>query len=73
LIKYFKSEEDAIVRSVENKSSAGNGGINFVGLLTILFIGLKLTNLIAWSWWWVLSPVWIVILMAFIHVILSED
>ena len=31
-------------------------GISFTGLLTILFIGLKLTGFIAWSWWWVLSP-----------------
>ena len=36
-----------------------NGGIGFFGLLTILFIGLKLTGHIAWSWWWVLSPLWI--------------
>jgi hypothetical protein len=36
-----------------------NGGIGFIGLLTILFIGLKLTGYIAWSWWWVLSPLWI--------------
>lgn len=34
-------------------------GGNFAGLLTILFIGLKLTNHIDWSWWWVLSPLWI--------------
>lgn len=27
-------------------------------LLTVLFIGLKLTNFIAWSWIWVLSPLW---------------
>jgi len=27
--------------------------------LTILFVGLKLTNQINWSWWWVLSPVWL--------------
>lgn len=40
------------------------GGIGFVGLLTILFIGLKLTNYIGWSWWWVLSPIWIVILIS---------
>ncbi len=39
----------------ENKSSSG--GIGFFGLLTILFIGLKLTNYIDWSWWWVLSPI----------------
>ncbi|KKM01740.1 hypothetical protein LCGC14_1791420 [marine sediment metagenome] len=34
-------------------------GIGFSGLLTIiLFIGLKLTGYISWSWWWVLSPLW---------------
>ena len=31
-------------------------GIGFFGLLTLLFIGLKLTNYIDWSWFWVLSP-----------------
>jgi hypothetical protein len=32
--------------------------INLSGLtlLTILFVGLKLTNHIDWSWWWVVSP-----------------
>lgn len=34
-------------------------GVGFSGLLTILFIGLKLGNVIHWSWWWVLSPLWI--------------
>lgn len=34
-----------------------SGGIGFVGLLTIMFIGLKLTGFIDWSWWWVLAPV----------------
>lgn len=36
-----------------------NKGIGFPGLLTILFIGLKLGKVIDWSWWWVLSPLWI--------------
>jgi len=40
-----------------NTSTSSSGGIGFVGLLTILFIGLKLTGYIDWSWWWVLSPV----------------
>ena len=31
----------------------------FLSLLTVLFIGLKLTGYIAWSWVWVLSPLWI--------------
>lgn len=34
------------------------GGISFLGLLTIAFIVLKLCNVIDWSWWWVLLPLW---------------
>lgn len=40
-------------------SSSSSSGIGFTGLLTVLFIGLKLTHYIDWSWWWVLSPIWI--------------
>ena len=40
-------------------SSSSSSGIGFGGLLTITFIVLKLTGYIAWSWWWVLSPLWI--------------
>ena len=36
-----------------------NSGLGFTGALTILFIALKLLGKINWSWWWVLSPVWI--------------
>lgn len=42
-----------------NNSNASSGGIGFVGLLTILFIALKLMGEIDWSWVWVLSPIWI--------------
>ena len=35
-----------------------NNGINFMSLLQLLFIGLKLTGYIDWSWIWVLSPTW---------------
>lgn len=37
--------------------------MGFVGLLTILFIALKLTKVIAWSWIWVVSPIWISVLI----------
>ena len=48
-------------------TTTNSGGIGFAGLLTILFIGLKLTGVIAWSWVWVLSPIWITAaLVAFI-------
>ena len=40
-------------------TSAQSGGVSFLGLLTILFIGLKLGNVIAWPWLWVLAPLWL--------------
>lgn len=42
-----------------NNKSAASGGIGFTGLLTLVFIVLKLCGVITWSWWWVLSPMWI--------------
>lgn len=42
---------------MSNKTESG--GVTFLGLLTILFIGLKLTHCIDWPWIWVLSPMWI--------------
>ena len=32
------------------------GGIGILPLFTLLFVALKLTGHITWSWWWVLSP-----------------
>jgi len=43
----------------ENSNNSAGGGIGFAGLLAILFIGLKLTGVIDWSWLWVLSPIWL--------------
>lgn len=40
-------------------ATASSGGIGFSGLLTIVFIALKLCGIIHWSWLWVLSPLWI--------------
>ncbi|HEY7883878.1 MAG TPA: hypothetical protein VIC08_02910 [Cellvibrionaceae bacterium] len=42
-----------------SNEKSSSGGIGFLGLLTIVFIVLKLTGYIAWSWWWVLAPMWI--------------
>ena len=43
----------------DNNRAAGGGGIGFAGVLTIVFIVLKLCKVINWSWIWVLSPLWI--------------
>lgn len=53
---------------MDNNSSSG--GIGFFGLLTIVFIILKLCKVITWSWWWVLSPLWIGALLSLIIIII---
>jgi len=40
-------------------NKANNSGISFFGLLTVVFIVLKLTHIITWSWWLVLLPIYI--------------
>ncbi len=50
----------------KSSSSSSSGGIGFCGLLTIVFITLKLTKVIDWSWWWVLSPIWGSIVVAIV-------
>lgn len=39
------------------------------GILAIVFLVLKLTKTIDWSWWWVLSPLWITALVVLMMVI----
>ena len=60
-----------------SKTTSSGGGIGFCSLLTIAFIVLKLCDVIQWSWWWVLSPLWIsaglvisILMFIFIGVIL---
>ena len=45
-----------------------SSGIGFSGLLTLVFIVLKLLDVISWSWVWVLSPLWISISIGIIVV-----
>lgn len=42
-----------------SKNSDTSSGVSFLDLLTLAFIILKLIGYIDWSWWWVLSPIWI--------------
>lgn len=43
----------------KRKTGIAKGGINFLEALLLVFIILKLCKIINWSWWWVLSPMWI--------------
>lgn len=53
-----------------DENNSGSGGIGFCGLLTLIFIVLKLCKVIDWSWWWVLFPTWfpLAVLLAIILV-----
>ena len=44
--------------SRSNSNNRG-GGLGLCGVLTIVFVVLKFTGVIDWSWLWVLSPLWI--------------
>lgn len=60
---------------MSKSNNNSSGGIGFIGLLTLLFIGLKLTGYINWSWWWVLSPMLGVVaffLVAVVVLLLAE-
>lgn len=55
----------------DNKTTTSSG-IEFFDLLAILFIALKLTGVITWSWLWVLAPIWIpFVIVVFILIIAS--
>ena len=60
---------------MDNNTATSSSSIGFTSLLTLLFIALKLTGYIQWSWWWVLSPIWIsfslIILIVIILLVIS--
>jgi len=51
-------------------SSSSSSGIGVFGLLGVLFVGLKLTGFIHWSWWYVTLPFWCGIAL-FLFILLS--
>lgn len=53
------------------ENTNNSNGIGFVGLLTVAFIVLKLCGIISWSWWWVLSPLWISVTVVFSVIIIA--
>jgi hypothetical protein len=63
-------QEIKTITIMANNSSSASGGIGFAGLLTIVFIVLKLLGKITWSWIWVLSPLWISFALGVIIIII---
>lgn len=54
-----------------SNSNSSSSGVGFFGLLTVLFVALKLTSVINWSWWLVLLPAYggVVLLILIIAVL----
>ena len=44
-------------------SSKSTSGLSTTMVLFLIFLTLKLTGLISWSWWWVTSPLWIPVMI----------
>lgn len=55
---------------MSNNSSSSSGGVGFFGLMFLIFMTLKLTGFIDWSWWWVTAPLWGGFALIFIMVII---
>jgi len=52
-------------------SKSSSSGIGLTGVLFVVFLVLKLTGNIDWSWWWVISPLWIPLAAAFSFLLLA--
>jgi hypothetical protein len=46
-------------------------GMSFLGTLTLIFVVLRLCNLIDWSWLWVLSPLLLSLLLGFVVAVIE--
>ncbi len=53
-----------------NSNSSSSGGVGFFGLMFLIFMTLKLTGFIDWSWWWVTAPLWGGFVLIFIIIII---
>ena len=54
-----------------NNGATAGSGIGFFGLLTLIFIVLKLTGVISWSWILVLAPIWMSFLISIVIIIVA--
>lgn len=56
-------------------NNASRGGVGFITLLGLLFIGLKLAGFVDWAWWVVLAPIWgqlAFIALLFVALVIAE-
>ena len=67
-----KFEYDIYKEYDKKTSTTAKGGMNFLEALLLVFVILKLCKIITWSWWWVVSPIWIPLILWFLLVIIVK-
>jgi membrane protein YdbS with pleckstrin-like domain len=56
---------------MSNQSSKNGNAVGLPAILLVVFVVLKLTHVIEWSWWWVLSPLWIPLAFALVVLLVA--
>ena len=56
---------------MSDNASSGSSGLGLPMVLFLIFLVLKLCDVIAWSWWWVSSPLWIPVALLIVILILA--
>ena len=74
-LKMFQKKKVLTIKINTMANQSSSSSVSVMGLLGVLFVGLKLCKVIDWSWWWVTLPFWIgipLILIAFLIVIILK-
>lgn len=74
---YYQRGVRADIIAIENKhggkmttsTTSTSSGFGLPTVLFVVFLVLKLTEVIAWSWWWVTAPLWIPVVMFLVALI----
>ena len=53
------------------KTERSNNGIGLCGVLFVVFLVLKLTHVVGWSWWWITAPLWIPVVITLLVLVIQ--
>lgn len=56
---------------MKKKNPSPATGLSLPVVVFVVFLILKLTNLVKWSWWWITSPLWIVVALVVVLAVIS--
>lgn len=75
-LKNFEQSLEVLISEIQKKGGVRNVGTSPAFLLFLVFMVLKLTGYIAWSWWIVTAPLWspivFVIVLLFVSAMIGD-